>query len=226
MAGYLISRGAEPNAKTPDGNTALHFAVTTGKIGLVRLLLQKGASVNIRNNCGSTPLHAAVSEWIFPDIVEYLIQNGASPSAQDKSGYTPLHIIRQRGDDGVRAAEILLRNGGDPLIRARNGDMASHTAIKRGNWAIFKLLLEAGALVNAEGAKGRSVLHIAAKFGRSTFIEPLIKLGAKTGVVGPDGYTPKDYAGSREDEYMITLLARHNASKPEEIQRKALSLQV
>lgn len=138
----LLLNGARCNARTPGGDTALHFAAVTGKLEIVRDLIALRASVDMRNKRGETPLHSAVSTWIFPDIVEHLLQNKACPSAQDLAGYTPLHKIRYRRSEGVRAMQLLLSHGCDASIRARNGDMAHHSTFKRG---------QLGSLQNVDG---------------------------------------------------------------------------
>lgn len=55
MAFATIGNAADPNLRTADGDTVLHFAVRSGSGRIVRLLLQKGADVNARNVKGETP---------------------------------------------------------------------------------------------------------------------------------------------------------------------------
>jgi ankyrin repeat protein len=51
----LISRGADIHAKSVDGQTALHYAVWSGRTEIVELLISKGADVNAQDNYGRTP---------------------------------------------------------------------------------------------------------------------------------------------------------------------------
>ena len=142
MVRDLYRYGAEVNARANDGNTPLHFAVMTGKVALVKTLVDSGACVDIRNKLGETPLYWALHAWIFPDLVDYLLQKGACPSAQDLKGYTPLHKIRYSRKESDRAVELLTKNGADPLIRAHNGDIAIHCASRRGHLSLIQALLE------------------------------------------------------------------------------------
>ena len=50
------------NEKAPSGNTALHAAVNTGNVSMVKTLINAGAKVNAWNaECeGATPLHLAI----------------------------------------------------------------------------------------------------------------------------------------------------------------------
>ena len=85
----LLAEGAEIDAVTGKGLTALHAAAYAGQGPLVELLLGAGAAVNRKNNpFGVTPLHMAAEENHLA-IVEVLLQSGADPSATEMNGYTP-----------------------------------------------------------------------------------------------------------------------------------------
>ena len=55
----LVRCGAEVEAKTQDGNTALHIAAQNGRKEVVHQLLELGAKVNTSNKHGHTPLMLA-----------------------------------------------------------------------------------------------------------------------------------------------------------------------
>lgn len=55
----LLSKGENINAANEQGNTALHYAVATGNVRMVELLLAHDADMNIKNNKGWTPLGIA-----------------------------------------------------------------------------------------------------------------------------------------------------------------------
>ena len=52
----LIAAGADPNAKSADGNTVLHQAVTAKQVPIIRLLVEKGAKLDAVNKDNLTPL--------------------------------------------------------------------------------------------------------------------------------------------------------------------------
>ena len=57
---FLLNQKADPNLQANNGNTALHFAITSGDhIQKVLLLLQHGADPTIVNNWGKTALELA-----------------------------------------------------------------------------------------------------------------------------------------------------------------------
>jgi hypothetical protein len=57
----LLAAGADPDAKTPDGDTALHLAAFAGKLEIVRALVEGGADMNVTDGAGKTALQV-VSE--------------------------------------------------------------------------------------------------------------------------------------------------------------------
>ena len=52
----LIDSGANINAKTPDGDSALHIAAFAGKMDVVRLLAKNGADLKLKDGAGLTAL--------------------------------------------------------------------------------------------------------------------------------------------------------------------------
>ena len=97
FARYLLSQGAQVDAKTRQGSTALHFACEGAGEGeyckttaaLVSLLVAAGAAVNIVNSkyFGTTPLFCIdeLSESTI-DVVTTLLRAGASLDYEDGQG--------------------------------------------------------------------------------------------------------------------------------------------
>jgi ankyrin repeat protein len=52
----LIDAGAKVNAKTPEGDSALHIAAFAGKLDVVRLLAKNGADLSLKDGAGLTAL--------------------------------------------------------------------------------------------------------------------------------------------------------------------------
>jgi cytohesin len=53
---FLLSCGADPDARDKEGVTPLHCAAANCRYALAQLLVQHGADPNARNNEGKTPL--------------------------------------------------------------------------------------------------------------------------------------------------------------------------
>ncbi|WP_245970160.1 ankyrin repeat domain-containing protein [Wolbachia endosymbiont of Bemisia tabaci] len=84
----------------------MHFAVYSGHLDVVKLLISKEANIHARTTKGSTVLHFAVVAK-SKAIVEELIKAGADPNIKDcTDGKTPLHIADQNGL--VEVVKVLL----------------------------------------------------------------------------------------------------------------------
>jgi ankyrin repeat protein len=160
------------------GDTALHIAAAAYRVDIAQELVVRGANVRARNRRGAEPLHYAAdgapgsSPYWNPtaqaEVVEYLIRVGGDPNCRDNSGVAPLHrAVRTRCAAAVRA---LLANGADAGTRNGSGSTPLHLAVQttgRGGTGtadareqqseIFRLLLEYGARLTDEDARGRTV---------------------------------------------------------------------
>ena len=156
MIEKLIEAGADPNASlTKYGDTALMLAARTGKTDAVRMLLDHGAQVNAKESWGdTTALMWAVSE-LHPAAVKILIDHGADVNARSK--FVP--SATGRGFEGTtpvaskpdQSAEEYASGLLTPLMfAAREGDVES-----------ARLLVAAGADVNAIDGDGKDVLGLA-----------------------------------------------------------------
>lgn len=102
-----VDQGANVNAATAMGETALHLAVSYDRAALVGFLLTRNADTAVRNNQGYTPLHLAASHN-NSRLVRQLLAAGASRDARDSAGQTPQTLATSLGQteaaDALRAA--------------------------------------------------------------------------------------------------------------------------
>jgi ankyrin repeat protein len=109
IAEVLIARGAEVNARTEDGNTALFEAsLSQEKKPLAELLIEKGAYIDIKNKHGDTPLIMATMNGI-KEIVELLIAKGADVNATNNMGSNVLSVAWTHGQKEIM--RLLYDNG-------------------------------------------------------------------------------------------------------------------
>ncbi len=140
----FISKGADVNAKSNDGATALEYASLDGQREVVQLLLDKGADVNTRSNdSGSTPLIDAAG-YNHKEVVQLLLARGAHVNAKDKAGRTALLYAIGLGCD-KEVVKLLLAKGADVNVKAKSGSTALGLASAFDRKEIMELLIKAGA---------------------------------------------------------------------------------
>ena len=85
----LLAKGADVDAKTSDGVTALMAAALHGRLDMVQALLDKGAAVNARDYDGWTALLRASSKGQI-DVAQALLDKGAQVNARTNDGVNAL----------------------------------------------------------------------------------------------------------------------------------------
>jgi ankyrin repeat protein len=64
MVEILIAKGANVNNKNESGKTALMLAAFSGKLNVIKELVNNGASYDLKDNSGCTVLHYAVGKHL------------------------------------------------------------------------------------------------------------------------------------------------------------------
>jgi ankyrin repeat protein len=133
----LLEKGADVNAKTDTGTTALFNAILYRHTEVVRILLENGADVHVKTMYGSTTLDMAI--WYGDiEIVSMLLENGADVNAKGKYGSTALIKASENGHTEV--VRMLLEKGADVNVKDDNGSTALMKASKEGRTEIVELL--------------------------------------------------------------------------------------
>ena len=144
----LLKDGADVNAATGDGMTALHWAALTGDVELTEMLLYAGANVSAKTRLGGfTALHLAAQVGNAA-VIKPLITGGSSVTAATATGATALMEAAHSGStDAVRT---LLENGADPNVKElANGQTAIMFAAASDRTDVVKLLISRGADLKA-----------------------------------------------------------------------------
>jgi ankyrin repeat protein len=194
MIEKLIKAGADPNAAlTKFGDTALMMTAKTGKADAVKVLLDHNAQVNAKETWGdTTALMWAVSEH-HPAVVKMLIDHGADVNA--KSRFVP--SASGRGFEGT--TPVAAKPGQRPeefasglltplMFAAREDDMES-----------ARLLVAAGADLNAVGGDGKDALSLAAFDGSYDIASFLVDSHAKVNQADAQRFTPLFWAVERRN---------------------------
>jgi ankyrin repeat protein len=166
-----LQNGANPNVRAARDWTPLMLAARSGDVSGVAELLKHGAKVNATNDLGQTALMVC-----HRNVVKSLVDAGAAVDARASDGIiSGLTALMMTSD--VEKARALLAVGADVNARATFGDTPLMVAALRGETDRVKILIEAGADVNADTG-GSTALMRAAYQGGSETVRLLLNAGA------------------------------------------------
>jgi len=178
MIRRLLDGGADPNTATPGGETALMTAARTGKTDAVALLLDRGANVQAKETVhAQTALMWAVLEN-HAEVVNLLLARGADINARTnvtmpKGEYVPARAGGASGTGIIRQRALPTADGGmTPLL----------FAVRDGNVAMVRLLLDRGGDINQSSGNHTSPLLIALLNGQVGIATELLTRGADPNV--------------------------------------------
>lgn len=138
----LLEYGADLNAVTQEGETALHLAIRQKSEEAVKILLEHNADCDITPKDGWKALLAAVATGEV-NIVRLLLDHGIDVNAVNEVGWTPLMFVADRGY--VKIMEMLLEAGADLHLRTSINQTPLHKALYHGSKPAIKMLLSHGA---------------------------------------------------------------------------------
>ncbi|MGN0820935.1 MAG: ankyrin repeat domain-containing protein [Akkermansia sp.] len=185
----LLERGADVTPTDNHyGHHALTYAAMSDKAGHVALLIKAGADVNSRTVWfGETPLLRALQCKASPEVIRLLLAAGVDvnePIPTSSGLIAPICEAVCSGDaDSVRT---LLEEGAK--VKLSRFPILVHAA-NQPDPRIMKMLLDAGADVNAPDSRGYRALSVAAAKGREDYVRILLDAGAQTEAEDADGNT-------------------------------------
>jgi ankyrin repeat protein len=215
VAAYLIGKGANVNKWDWYGQTPLYAAVDlntvphggrpdrppldlTPGVEVIQMLLDAGANPNAQLKLaqpyravgpdrgadsmltiGTTPLVRAAKAFDV-EAIRLLLEKGADVNLNNNAGYTP-----------VMAASGLGSRDHDTRGRFLTEDVQTQSI------EALKVLLKAGADINATDNRGQTPLHGAAFWGWTDVVQFLADNGAKVDARDNQGKTPLDSAMGR-----------------------------
>lgn len=124
---------------------------------------------------------------------------------------SPVADAAMRGDQGsVRA---LLQQGADVNAAQGDGMTALHWAADRGDLEMARMLVYAGAGLDAVTRMAEyTPLHLASRAGHGTVVRALLKAGSDpAAATGSGGATPLHLAAAAGDAEAVTVLIEHGA---------------
>ncbi|KAJ0421028.1 hypothetical protein BJY00DRAFT_113978 [Aspergillus carlsbadensis] len=205
----LAQNAFKLDATTTIGTTAITKAASSGRVSVVRALLQKGANPYLENWYGNA-LHCA-AEAGHCNTIRELISCGMDPNYRSAKGRLALDCALDR--DNAEAFETLVAfgarlnntDGGDRpiLIEAVHADCVN----------IVDLILNRGWVdVNCCSGDGATAAHTAAAHDNTVILAKLMKAGANINAGTDTGLTPLDYALRYQCDSAAKLLQAYGAT--------------
>ncbi len=194
MIDRLLKGGADANARlTSTGDTALMMAARTGKVDAIRVLAEAGADVNARETWGgTTPLMWAVSEG-HTAAARALIEAGADINAQS-------HFVAAANGRGFEGRTPLTDGAAAKVVDFASGWLTSlMLAAREGHVELARLLVGAGADVNAVGGDGKTALALAIFNGNYEVASFLVDSKADVNKADAQRFTPLFWAVDRRN---------------------------
>ncbi|NIR44211.1 MAG: tetratricopeptide repeat protein [Gemmatimonadetes bacterium] len=180
MVEFLLQRGADPLATNGAGTTTLMGAAKAGDTELVSRFLDLGVDVNAGGGGSGRTALLFAAETGNPEVVRLLLETGANARDTTASGVSALYLVAPTGN--VEVGELLIAAGADPNQGAgsegykRTPLMA---AAEKGHAEFVRLLIRAGAEVNARLESGYTALEGAESNGHTEVVKILLEAGAK-----------------------------------------------
>lgn len=212
------------------GTTPLIWAMAGGQIEAVELLLDRGAAPGAKDADGRSALALAVAQ-ADDRLLTAMLKAGADPNQRVWMSMTPLEYVIGR-ERSVQCARVLIDAGADVNHSETDGAPLT-TAARRNDVAVARLLIAAGAHLNApvenlpivsavrrggdemsrlliesgaEIARAElDLLRLAVESGNVELVTLLLVHGAPRAVVG-EAATPLHVAVARCDTDMVRFL--------------------
>lgn len=203
IAAKLLKQGANIEARSPQGYTALQYAAMSGNKMMFMHLLSQGAKIDVLTPKGESLLH------ITPplnndclDILRPLLNRNLKTNIVSSEGWMPLHKIVYMGtgamdlesDKTREFIELLLSHGAD--INAYTTTAIAETPLHLATRAspcrpqLISFLVGLGADINALTNEGKTPLHLAGERGRESIFRILLGAGADFYLEIPDTMSP------------------------------------
>ncbi|KAL8786582.1 MAG: hypothetical protein Q9213_002719 [Squamulea squamosa] len=177
---HLLAQGVDPNLRRANGASLLQKAAESGRIEIIKILLEFGVSINAEGApYGGTALWYAARQGLV-DTVEVLLGAGAEieiqPSHVNKDHNALISAV-ERGH--FQIVQILLSNGAN-LNATSEGLTALEFALQHKHKPVAELLLSKAALIDLKSNSG--ALPIAAYYGCEETLSILIAAGTDVNV--------------------------------------------
>jgi ankyrin repeat protein len=237
----LVRTKIEINSPCSDGETALHWAVSYGRLKVARKLLECSADPNVDDSTKETPLHklSMGPPGTRFEIAEALINGGAKVTIRNNKGFSPVSSAIRFGPTSI--ASLLIgsqkdvnteNESGWPFLREifhhghdvaeslghdkkSTGSMARHRAVKRHLDCLVDLLLDKGVKLDEPTSDGWLPVIHACRNGSVLMLRKLLEYQPDSDLVNTrdtvEGKSPLRWALEYEKWSTAQILVQHGA---------------
>lgn len=192
----LLAAGADPDAESDDGYTALHISSRCNALPLVQQLLEEGADIYVRNCFGKMPLYLAAKHGKV-EVVEALLEDGADANIETDEGELPLYAAVKRGcsDPASDQLKRVALDGAEYINAQDHNVIRIYPDVDTAKWdsarcrrlEVVKLLLQHRSNVNFLTSHGESALFASCRWGSVDVVDELLRAGADVDLLTPKG---------------------------------------
>ncbi|EXA46343.1 hypothetical protein FOVG_07064 [Fusarium oxysporum f. sp. pisi HDV247] len=238
----LVRSSIRINSSCSDGETALHWAVSYGRLNVVRQLLEHCADPNIGDSTKETPLHKLSTgpPGTRFEIAEALINRGAKVTIRNNKGFSPVSLAIRFGPTSIASLfissqkdvntefesgwsflrEVFYHGHGvaESLDHDKKspGSMARHRAVKRHLDCLVDLLLDMGVTLDQPTSDGWLPVIHASKHGSVLMLRKLLEYQPNSNLVNKrkthNGKSPLRWALEYERWNTAQILVHHGAN--------------
>lgn len=197
-----LKHGANANAKSSDGRTALLIAIDKGQNEIAKALIESGANLD-------TALNRSVAAGNV-ELANLLLEKGVSPNSPIKNPntYSPLMTAAEKAN--LRLMQILIDKGADVNQKNTEGVTSLEMAAASGNAEAVKLLIDKGANAKQE-AGGKALLSAVSDNDSPDIIKLLLDAGAGINTADKDGVTALVLAAQNSHTLSAKVLIERGA---------------
>ncbi|XP_047481855.1 serine/threonine-protein phosphatase 6 regulatory ankyrin repeat subunit A-like [Penaeus chinensis] len=232
----LVSAGADPHSKGPDGFRAVHYASKGGHVEVLKVLQALKVDLRALTDAGETALHVAAAcgnlaavKWLaeqagFRDAALLAGEGSALQAAREARKkdivkylvhFQLVHALLA-GDD--KALDQMSKDGinldPDYIYNKEHGFRSVHYAAKGGHLSVLKLLNRAQCKLKATTPEGLTALHVAAEDGHLAATKWLVAFGGlDAGRASRAGLTAMDLAARAGSAGVVAYLQDHDVLK-------------